>query len=312
MANEQMSLGDILSDEQPAAPDPQPSPEPAPAAAPEPAAAEAPAPAPQPQKSNRKAWQDKEQAAQGRVRDPDTGQFVKAEEKPAEPAKAPEPAKAAEPEKQAEPAKAAEPAKPAAPVQEFTEKEKAFLRAAQEERQKRQQLEARLKELEAGKTAEPAKTFWDDPEGALKAHEERIRQEATNARLRMAEFTARQRHSDFDEKIAVFSSLVQDTPGLVQQWLASPDPAEFAYKIGKNHKELQEVGGIEELRAKIERDTESRVRAKIEAELKAKAEALAKERAAIPPSLSEARSAAAPNRPVWSGPTPLDSILGKG
>lgn len=305
MVNEQMSLGDILSEEKPA-----PAPEPAPEAAPaEPVVAEVKDPVEKQQAernvSRKQAMRDKEQDAQGRVRDPETGQYLpKGEPKPVELEKPAEPAKAE--------AKPAEPAKPAAPQQEFTEKEKAFLRAAQEERQKRQQLEARLKEMEATKAQEPPKTFWDDPEAALAKHTAEVRQEATNARLAMAEFNARQRHPDFQEKVDVFSQLAQQTPGLVQQWLASPDPAEFAYKMGKNHKDLQDVGGMEQMRAKIERETTARVRAEVEAELKAKAEALAKDRAAIPPSLSDARAVGAAHKPVWSGPTPLDSILGKG
>lgn len=303
---QQMSLEGILSGEKPAPREPvaeKPMPE-------IPALGDTPLPE-QPKierpVSRKVAMRDKEQLAQGRVRDPETGQYTKIESKPEEPAK---------PEAPKEPVKAEEPAKPAvpsaAPQQEFTEKEKAFLRAAQEERGKRQELERRLAAMEAAKgPAEPAKTFWDDPEAALKAHEDRIRQEATNARLGMAEFTARQRHPDFDEKVAKFAEIIQGTPGLHQQWLASPDPAEFAYTIAKNHMELQQVGSMEEMRAKIERETEARVRTKIEAELKAKADIMARDRAAIPPSLSDARSSGPANRPVWNGPTPLDSILGK-
>ena len=250
--------------------------------------------------SRKQAHRDKEQDAQGRVRDPETGQYTaKAEAPPTEPAKA-------------EPAKV-EPAKPAvaAPQQEFTDKEKAFLRGLQEERTKRQELERKLAALEAAKpaTAEPAKGFWDDPEAALAKHMQESKAEATNARLGMAEFIARQKHTDFDEKIEVFGQILQQTPGLHQQWLAAPDPAEFAYNIGKNHLELQAAGSMEEMRAKIERETTARVRAEIEAELKAKADALAKDRAALPPSLSDARSTGV-NKPVWGGIPSMDEILG--
>lgn len=241
--------------------------------------------------SRKQAHRDKEQESQGRVRDPDTGQYAPKE---AEPAKA-------------EPVKV-EPVKPVvAPQQEFTEKEKAFQRAMMEERGKRQALEARLAAIEAVKppaSTEPAKTFWDDPEAALAKHRSEIKQEAISARLQTAEFIARQKHTDFDAKIEVFSTVLQQTPGLYQQFIAAPDPAEFAYNIGKNHMELQEAGGIPELRAKIAAET----RLQIEAELKVKAEALAKERAALPPSLSEARSTGV-NKPVWGGVPSMDSIL---
>jgi hypothetical protein len=239
--------------------------------------------------------------ARGMKRDPETGQFAPKEEKPAEPVKAEE--KPAEPK--------VEPEKPVAPQQEMTEKEKAFLRGMAEERRKRQELERRLQALETKPQGDPAapKTFWDDPEGALAKDRQERQREIIQTKLGLTETFARQRHADFDEKIAEFGQLVGSTPGLREQWLADADPAEFAYRVGRNHLELKQAGSIEEMRAKLVRDTETRVRAQLEAELKAKAEALAKQKEALPPSLSEARSAGH-NRPVWSGPTPLDDIIG--
>lgn len=244
--------------------------------------------------SRKQAHRDLEQEAQGRVRNPETGQYAAKE---AEPAKV---------EAKVEPK--VEVAKPVvAPQQEFTEKEKAFQRAMMEERGKRQELERRFAALEATKqpaSTEAAKTFWDDPDGALAKHRAEIRAEAMNARLHTAEFISRQKHTDFDAKVEVFGQIIQQTPGLREQWVAAPDMAEFAYNIAKNHMELQEAGGIPELRAKIAAET----RLQIEAELKVKAEALAKERAALPPSLSEARSSGV-NKPVWGGVPSMSSIL---
>ena len=51
-------------------------------------------------------------------------------------------------------------------------------------------------------------------------------------------------------------------------------------------------------------------RSKVEAEFKTRQEALEKERAALPPSLSDARGAARPPvGPVYTGPTPLSDVL---
>lgn len=302
---EHTSLAGILSDETPDPVEQQT----------ETTTATDPAPATEPverSQSKRKAWQDKEQSAQGRVRDPNTGQFVPKTEASAEKA-----APAKEEPKKEEPAKAAPAAAPAAPQQEFTDKEKAFLRAAQEERQKRQALEQQLAALQGGKpapgaTTEAPKTFWDDPDGALKRHEESIRTETTNARLNTSEFIARQRHPDFEEKAAVFRDMISkagpNAGPMVQQWLAAPDPAMYAYNLGKNQMELQQVGNLDALRTKIEKDTEARVRAAMEAEYKTKQEALERERAALPGSLSDARSTGT-NRRVWGGPTALDDVL---
>lgn len=308
---DQMEFDDILKDELP------PPEKPEPEAAPEPEAKTEAAPEPKQERvqSRRKQWQDKEMDARGLRRDPETGQFVP-KDAPVE-AKTDEPKPEAKPEAktEAKPEQAKEPEKPAAPQQEMTEKERAFLKAMHEERQKRQELERRLQAIEAAKAqagapAEAPKTFWDDPEGALARHQESIRREALNARLQVSETLARKAHADFDEKVDTFGQLIQTTPGLRERWLASPDPAEFAYTVAKNHMEFQAVGSLDAMREKIAKETELRVRAQIEAELKAKAEALAKERAALPPSLSEARSTGQPNRPVWNGPTPFDEIIG--
>ena len=307
---EQQSLESILSDEKPAPREP---------AAPAAPAAEKPMPeipvlgdTPLPEQpkierpvSRRVAARDKEQRAQGRERDPETGQYVKVEDK-AEPAPA-----AAAPAKEVAPAAPSVPAPPApvAPPQEFTEKEKAFLRAAQEERGKRQELERRLAAIEAAKPQEPAKTFWDDPEAAIAKQKQELQQAVVGMRLQTAEGIARARYPDFDAKVAVFSELAMSTPGLGQQMLAAPDPAEFAYRTAANHMAIKEAGGVEALLAKKEAETRAKVRIEIEAELKAKAEELAKDRAALPPSLSDARSTGAASRQVWSGPPSLEEIL---
>jgi hypothetical protein len=295
---DQSSLSDILSDEAPAAPA-------APATPAEAPPAEAKAEEPRSDGSRRKEWREKELNLQaegmGMARDPVTGQFVKKTEAPA-----------AEPEKKEPPpaAPAAAPQQPPAQP-EMTEKERAFLRAAQEERQKRQALEAEIARLRQPQAQpEQPKAFWDDPEGALRRHQEEVRTETTNVRLNTAEIIARSRHPDFDEKVAEFAQLVQSTPGLAQQWLAAQDPAEFAYVTGKNHLMLKNVGSLDALTERVRQETEAKVRAQVEAEYKAKAEAAAKERAALPPSLTDTRGAAgAGAKPTYNGPTPLADIL---
>ncbi len=291
---EQLSMDDILSEKPAEKPVQVETTKPdTPVEAKEPAPVERPT-------SGKKAWQDKEQAARGLVRDPETGQFSPKEEKAEE-----------KPVEKLEVEKPVEKVVEKAPTQDLTDKEKAFLKAMHEERGKRQELEKRLQAIETAKPQEPEKTFFDDPDGALAKRDEAftkqitdIKAEIVTSRLNTAEFLFRRDHKDFDEKIEVFGGLLKQTPGLYQQWMGSPDPAEFAYNLGKTHLELKEAGGIPELRAKIEKET----RIKLEAELKDKAEALAKERAALPPSLSDARSTGV-NRPTWGGVPTMEEIL---
>lgn len=269
-----------------------------------PAAAAPKEPAPEPKvervKSIKDEWAEKENEAQGRVRDPTTGQFVAKPEPKAEVKEEPKP----EPKPEVK----------AAPVQEeLTPKEKAAFAKAADETRKRQALERQIAEMQAQARPAvdpnaPAKTFWDDPEGALARQKQEIHQAIVGTRLQTSESIARSRHEDFDEKVIVFTDLAKNTPGLVQQMMSAPDPAEFVYRTAKSHKELQEAGGIDALREKITAETEVKIRAKIEDELKAKAAVLAKERAALPGSITDVQSKG-PNRQVWGGPTSMSEIL---
>jgi len=257
--------------------------------------------------SRRKKFQQKErderEAGNGRVRDPETGQYVP---KAAEPA-AETPVTEVKAEKsEAAPEPAPQQAVKEPPKQEFTEKERAFLAAAQEERRKRQALEHQLAELQK-KPAEEKKTFWDDPEAALQHFQQQTETAITKTRLDTAEAIARTKYKDFDENVAEFAELMQTVPGVKQQWLAATDPAEFAYQVGKRQKELKSIGNLEEYRANIERET----RAKLEAEYKAKEEERRKLAADLPTSLSDVRGSNPSNRVVFSGPTPFEAILGR-
>lgn len=195
--------------------------------------------------------------------------------------------------------------------QDLTPKERAAFAAAADERRKRQLLEQEIAQLRQ-KPVEPPKPFWDDPDGAIKRSEEgnqkiveQVAQMLTSHKMQNSEYHARQKYADFDEKVDEFSRALAETPGLQQQFVASPDPAEFVYKVAKNRIELREVGNIDQLMQKKEKE----IRLKIEAEYKAKAEADAKLRQEIPGSLSEVAGTPGQNKPVWNGPTPLAGIL---
>ena len=248
---------------------------------------------PQTSTSARKAHRDKEQAAQGRVRDPETGQFVIKEVVPETKEKPPE-------ETPAPPAKAAPP--------EMSDKERALLAATIDERAKRQALEKQLADLKSAAPAEPAKTFWDDPEAALAKVQGEMRGLALKTRLDTSETIARGRHTDYDENINIFKELAGSTPGLFERAVAAPDPAEFAYQTAKRHKDIQEAGGVDELLAKREKETRIKVEAEMKEKFKKEQEERGKEQAAIPGSLSNV-TGTGNTRPVWSGPTSLENIL---
>src|SRR3990167_6366813 len=177
---ERMSLEDVLSDKEPEKEEVAETPETVEEAPEESLSG----------KALRKAHRRKELEAQGR--DPETGQFAPKEEVKEEP----------KPEVKVEVKEQ--------PKVEMTEKEKGLLRAAEEERRKRQDLERRIAELEKPKTeTTEKKSFWDDPESHLKATEQsvdqKLSQKELNIILRTSEMIARSRYKDFDEKIEVFA-----------------------------------------------------------------------------------------------------------
>lgn len=184
---------------------------------------------------------------------------------------------------------------------EMSGREKAFLAAAHDERLKRQALEKRLQELQV---QPEAKSFWDDPEGSLKKFQDEVQGVVMNTRLNTAETIARSKYADFDDHVKVFAGLLQQVPGLYQQWLGSPDPAEFAYSTGKKHGEISQLGNLDSWKVQKEKE----IRLRMEQEYKDKITAFEKEKSAIPGSLSDARGTVQ-HAPQDSGPESLDSIL---
>jgi hypothetical protein len=253
----------------------------------------------EPVKSSRSEFRERELEAraegEGKQRDPVTGKYVPKEEPKVEEPKKEEP----KPEPKVE------------QKQDFSERERAFLATAQEERRKRQELEERIKALETPKEA--PKPFFEDPDGALKQRDDQIAQTRMEfqqmmfqTRLQSAEEIARIKYQDYDQAVEIFKEVAGQAPGLIQQCMASPNPAEFAYKLGKHHKEMRDVGSVDAYKQKIEKE----LRIKLEAEMKEKMEAELKARKDLVPSLSDARSTQS-NKAVWGGPPPLEDILGK-
>jgi len=244
---------------------------------------------------DKQAWRDKEQEAKGYVRDRVTGQYL-----PKEPVKeiVKEPVKEVVKEAVKTPER-----------DEYSPREKAAFAKAADETRKRQALERELGELKKKETEKP---FFEDPDGALARQrqdfENKLNFSAISTKVQTSESIARSRYPDYDEKFAVFSQMVQEAPYLAEQAFSSPDPGEFAYKTAKMQKDLQDAGGAEQLRSKMEAELKARIRAEIEGEYKKREEELKTQREELPGSLTDVPSKGV-NRPVWGGPTSLDAIL---
>lgn len=128
------------------------------------------------------------------------------------------------------------------------------VRALQEERRKRQDLEKQLAEMKQAQPAEVRPNLFEDPDSWEKALDARleqrlasVRQESEQKFLTLVEQAAKARHADFDDVAMVFAQAAQVTPGLVEEARNAPDPAEFIYRAGLNLKRVQEAGSIEAL-----------------------------------------------------------------
>lgn len=157
------------------------------------------------------------------------------------------------------------------------------------------------------KPKEPEVDFWEDPQAFIQRQFQQFgpqlmtqfQQQQQTSRLEQAEAAFRANHPDFDEKLAAFGKAVATNPALRDEMLSAADPAQFAYERGKTALELQSVGSIDELKAKL--------RAEWEAEAKA---ALNPHQPNLPASTATDGSVGARTGPAWSGPKPMNELLG--
>ena len=187
---------------------------------------------------------------------------------------------------------AAEAEKDASPASEEPKLDHAALIG---ERRRRQALEAELEQLRQ-QYAQPVQQApeqqaipdrWEDPEGydrylisqaSAIAHEQATHAFQTQ-RIYQSAVAARGKYADYGDAHAVFGEMVQQNPGLFQQMVNAPDPAEFAYTTAKTEMEIRQYGGIDAL-----------VQARVQAEL-AKAQPAPAPTPTIPDTLADAQSA---------------------
>lgn len=184
------------------------------------------------------------------------------------------------------------------------------VKALQDERRKRQELEQQIAALQQQvnqKPEEPAPSMWEDENKWQEHFGTRITQQATqfasqNARLDTSEMLARQAHAeDFEEAKAEFLKMAEQNPELRQAALSDPHPWEKAYQIYANAKAMKELGATNVA------DLEAKIRAKVEEELKANAPKLL-----FPTSTAQDGSVSGRSGAVWSGETKDRDILPMG
>jgi hypothetical protein len=188
--------------------------------------------------------------------------------------------------------------------------------ALKAERVKRQELEARLEQYErllkqqqqSQPEAEPEAGFYEDPEGFVNRRLSAVEEKHLQRTALMSEELVKAQFPDYADAAKAFVEVAQADPALAYQMKTSPNPALFAYQMGKQIAEARALqADPTSYRAKIEAD----IRAKIEAEYAEKAKADEKLSLAARQSINSARDGGGRFKAeTFTGPTPLSQILG--
>lgn len=158
----------------------------------------------------------------------------------------------------------------------------------QEAQRKAEELEARLKQIEAAQQ-QPQPQFYEDPDGYINARLQQAQQQFQQRFIAAMEADARAQHEDYDEAIGYLRE--KANPALIQQVFQSPNPAREAYSLAKRMQAFEQMGDPEAYRQKLEAEIRQKVEAELLAKEKSKQDALAR----IPPDLSNGRSSGAPS-----------------
>lgn len=189
------------------------------------------------------------------------------------------------------------------------------VKALQEERRKRQELEARVEELmkrlePPPQPAQPLPSVFEDEDGFSQSLEERAVRKAIEAlnpqmqqqmqamMIEMKRQTYRTQYTDFSELETELFEEMKGNPALAQQVSTAEDPVEFGYRYMKNKKEVATLGSLD-LEA-----IKSELREQLKAEM-----AVAPPAPSIPDSLAGSQSSRS-SAVVPAGPPSLADILG--
>lgn len=164
-----------------------------------------------------------------------------------------------------------------------------------------QELRRELRELKQAQAPRPQPPEFIDPEGAQFMQQQMTMMQA-NFAAELSEVKAR---SSYGSDVVDEAYKTAEAAGVLDQFKGKHDPWGELTKWHRQQKVMQEVG-----------DDPSAYKARLEAEIRKQVEAemVAKQAAAIAgtpaPSMAHATGTGGGTRTTWSGPTPLNNILG--
>ena len=118
--------------------------------------------------------------------------------------------------------------------------------AVQDERRKRQEAEARLKQYEQQLVQRhdqtPPPDWYAEPDRAAQVMQQQVQYQITQTKVAMSQDWAREHYPDYDALEMVFTEAADKQPHLWQQLYQHPNPAKFAYQQAKKINALNEIG----------------------------------------------------------------------
>jgi hypothetical protein len=136
------------------------------------------------------------------------------------------------------------------------------LKALEDERRKRQELEKRLQELEqraqprqqSQPQQQPQPQFpdpLDDPQGYARYMQQELQRSQFETRAMVSQEMMRAQHKDYDEVEAIFVEAARSNPMLLQEMISHPVPGKYAYEQGRKIKLMQEISDPDAYRARL-------------------------------------------------------------
>ena len=191
---------------------------------------------------------------------------------------------------------------------QLTDEVRGLLSATKAERERRQQAEARLEELQKQmEEKEPLPSVFEDEQKFVDSMRQEVNQQILNERLNVSEAYAREKFGseDVDQAFAEFQALAQSSPEVANRVMSASLPWVEMVQAVNQHREFEAMKDVDGYKAKLRAEVEAEIRK----ELEAKQQAADKLRSSVPTSLVDAPSKGSLKGSDWSGPASIDSIL---
>lgn len=171
------------------------------------------------------------------------------------------------------------------------------------ERRKRQEIERELQAYRQ-QAAQQQPQFEQDPNEWASHFQQQMQSQMKASLVDMSETLVRAQFKDFDQVRDAFIESASQNPVYINQMMASPNPALYAYQEGKRLMALREMGDDPQAwRKSIE---EKAVAAYLESQ---KTQATQASVANLPTSLGDVRATGGQKAEQYAGPKPLNDIL---